>query len=306
MSTDQGATWEVIGAVLKPDYGVLHPIQDAEFTASDWGYIGSITAAAVNAIHLKSGQNGKHGTVFSFLPLEFYDDAPITASYRDNDASIITDIPGGSGIFGTLTAVRVGDPYFLQSPIDRKLLPWPPNHAPQIGETLVIISQLPPITNWTIEFENKFGGNVTFFDGQNPKIIARVFRPVTGVGRFGGGIFQTVGRIRANHPGVICISTSPFGQEGGFQIVPAFHCNEYNLAYVKETPVYMVLGPASADSIALEGTNPLYSSFIRAGDIVEAKINGSWGAFPEASGKDFTVLKNVEAVRIRPQFQLIH
>ena len=151
-----------------------------------------------------------------------------------------------------------------------------------------------------VEFENRYGGKVLFYRNGIPKEIARVFRPMAGCGRFSGSFFQDVGRIRANHPGVLCVSTSPRGQEGGFQIVPCYHCNSSNLTYVKDLTVYMVIGPVDVESKALEGTEPIYMHYIRPGDIAEAKINGVWQTFPTAVGKDLWALQNVEAVRIRP------
>lgn len=303
VSTDQGQTWAPVGSVIHPINGVTHEIGDMEFTASDWALVGSVTATAVNAIHLKAAQLSVHAAVFSILPLEFLSDAPVTGSFRDDVTTIFTDIPAAHGIFGPPFAPRVGDPILVQQTPTSSFEPWPPGHALKTGERMMIIAQAPITPTWQIEIENRFGGNVTYFDGKTTMTIGMVYRPVAGVGRFGGTVFQDVGKIRANHPGVLCVSTSPVGTEGGFQIVPAFHCNSSNLTYVKNYPVYLVIGPVNARSKALEGTPPIFNGLIRPGDSVEVRIGGIWQSIPPAGGRDFTALQNVEAVRIYPAAQ---
>ena len=77
-----------------------------------------------------------------------------------------------------------------------------------------------------IVFENVFDGKVTgYYGGQSGKVLGRVLKPVTGSGRFGGSTYIGPGLLRANHPGVICVSTGPVGKPGGFQIVPAVHAS---------------------------------------------------------------------------------
>jgi hypothetical protein len=86
---------------------------------------------------------------------------------------------------------------------------------------------------------------------------------VQGVGRFVGSYFSEVGRLRANHNGVIDISTSPRGAVGSFQIVPANHAMSPETHYIRELTQWMVVGPVSALDPSWEGTGPLFSSFLR-------------------------------------------
>jgi hypothetical protein len=301
LSRDQGKTWLPLGRVIVPIDRVVHLMWDFEFTASDWGYVGAVTATAVNAIHVKVAHPSKHAAVFSILPKEFQDEKPVSTSYKDSPSTLFTDIPGGKGLFGGEASLRLGDPLYLATTVNGTLDPWPDYYAPAIGDVLVFIAQRAPVPTWSIEFDNIVGGEVRFYRGDDtPVVLGRVLQRISGSGRFLGGIFENGGRIRANHPGVIDVKTAPPGQLGGFQIVPEVHAHSENLAYIKGSPVYMVLAPVEGLYKPLEGEMPLFSGFIRPGDLVEAKVNGEWGPMPLSVGKDFTGLKHVEAFRIRP------
>jgi hypothetical protein len=258
-----------------------------------------VAATAVNAMHVKVGQ-AKHAVIFSILPGELRENGP-AGSYRDAEASLLTDIPAGTGIFGSLAAPRIGDGLFLEDFPSGKLAPWPVGRAPQIGDRLVMISRSPLDPPEYLQIENRWGGLVEAVRRDRHRVLARVWRPLGGSGRFGGTLFQEPGRVRANHPGVLCISTSPRGKLGGFQIVPAFHANEVTLRYVKSTTAYLVVGPTNLKDPGLEGMEPLFLGLFRPGDRVEARIGGSWGALPEVSGKKASGLEQVEALRIYPE-----
>lgn len=299
LSRDRGITWQIIGAVIQPISGRIHHISAGDFTASDWGLVGSITATAVNAIHVKVSQENPHSWLFSILPKESMD-GMMVGSYRVDSASIFTDIPGGTAIFGGAESLRCGDPLFLSSD-NGNLIPWPDKKAPEIGDILVIISGAPRTTDWQLEFDNEYGGSVWWSENGKVKRIGRVMQPVSGTGRFEGTLYQEIGRVRANHPGVICVSTSPQGEIGGFQIIPSTHANRPALAFVRSTGAYMVVGPLNQDSPYLEGQFPLYMDLIRPGDIVECKIRGEWQQIPSTVGKNLTIFENfLEAIRIRP------
>lgn len=301
ISTDKGLTWTMIGTVLSP-ISALRTIHDSEFTASDWGYVGSITATAVNAIHIKVAHPGKHARIFSLLPLELYDPDGFQTTYRDNPSSIFLDIPGGTSIFNGRWSVRLGDPLFTVS--GNEWIPWNDQDTPTVGETFGIIAKMPPTPQWMIEIENVKNGQVLFSTANGALVpIARVVQPFTGSGRFLGTLFQDTGRVRANHPGVIDISTSPFGVQGGIQIVPYFHSKAPNLAYVHHSGAYMVVAGINGES--LEGRAPLFMDYIRPGDTVTALVNGEWVAFPESVGKDLMALQQVKAIRIVPSTRFI-
>jgi hypothetical protein len=128
-----------------------------------------------------------------------------------------------------------------------------------------------------IIFENRFGGLITIQYGEEkPKPIGQVLRPVQGIGRFIGSYFSEVGRLRANHNGVIDISTSPRGKIGSFQIVPADHAMSPETHYIRELTQWMVVGPVSALDPSWEGTAPLYSAFLRP----RYDRNDIWGSDP--------------------------
>jgi len=297
VSLDKGRNWTLLGTVLAP-ISALREIHDAEFTASDWGYVGAVTATAVNAIHVKVAHPGKHALIFSLLPAELYDPKGFQTSYRDNPSSIFLDIPAGTGLFGGDWGFRLGDP--LYGIHEGAWVPWPEDKVPVVGDVLGFISKVAPDFQWMIEIENIKNGTVLFATANGtPVPIARVIQPFGGSGRFLGTLFQDVGKIRANHPGVIDISSSPIGEQGGVQIVPFFHSKEPNLAYVHSSPAYMVIA-AFEDRLALEGQAPLFMDYIRPGDTVLARVAGEWVPFPKSSGKDLLGLTQVEAIRIMP------
>lgn len=298
VSYDRGRSWKRLGKVLRPDPGKLHQIGDREFTAADWAPVGSVAATAVNALHIKVGQR-RHATVFSLLPAELAQEGP-AGSYRDATASILTDVPAGTGLFGPDAAPRVGDALMLESFPRGRLTPWPQDRAPELGDRIVLVARRPEALPDYVEIENHWGGLAYQVEGAERRVLGRVWRPLGGSGRFGGTVFQSPGKVRANHPGVLCVSTSPAGELGGFQVVPAFHANAPTLTYVKATTAYLVLGPANLDDPPLEGRGPLFRGWFRPGDRVEARVRGTWGPLPEVAGKKASGLEQVEALRFYP------
>lgn len=302
VSRDGGRSWSKVGKVLRPDPGQLHAIGDMEFTAADWAPVGSVAATAVNAMHIKVSQ-GSHAVVFSLLPGELATEGP-AGSYRDAAASVLTDVPAGHDLFGPEASPRVGDELFLETFPGGQLEPWPEGRAPQLGDRLVVVCREPMAAPEYVEIENRWGGLVTAVRGERSEVVGRVYRPMGGSGRFGGTVFQGVGRVRANHPGVLCVSTSPVGELGGFQLVPAFHANAPSLTYVKSTTAYLVVGPADLADPPLEGRMPLFLGLFRPGDRVMARVAGHWGEVPEVVGKVASGLEKVEAIRLLPSTRL--
>ena len=98
---------------------------------------------------------------------------------------------------------------------------------------------------------------------EEARVIGQVMKPVAGIGRFIGSYFAEAGRLRANHNGVIDISTSPRGVVGSFQIVPSNHANSPELSYVLTSTQWMVIGPVSATDPSWEGAAPLFSAYLR-------------------------------------------
>ncbi|MCD6362898.1 MAG: hypothetical protein J7M13_02700 [Synergistetes bacterium] len=184
------------GRVLKP----AEEYNARPFTASKWGKIDRVVASAVNAIHILR----KEGLI-SILPLKSYSSG---ARFK---SSILTDIPPQYTIFGGGYSPFVGS----------KVICKPRKGIPEKIE-IVVSKERSKIVE--LIFQNFVGGKIiaVYVSGEK-RIIGRVIKPVKGVGRFTGSKFTGIGRVRANHPGVICISTSPMGKIGGFQIIPYKH-----------------------------------------------------------------------------------
>jgi len=107
-------------------------------------------------------------------------------------------------------------------------------------------------------------------------LIGEVFKRVWGIGRFEGGQYGDVGRIRANHPGVIDISTSILGHGGGFQIIPDEHGNSPEMTNAVLKTQWMVVGPPDVTDPSLKGTAPLFSYFIQPEYRDESYQNETW------------------------------
>ncbi len=299
VSSNAGKNWQKIGKVIYPSIKT-----NAEsYKAARWVPDGRVAATSVNAIHLKTATASANGSgiIFSLLPAEFVKTAKARRSYLSPDSSIYTDLPAGETIFGGSFSPFVGNRLLVSRAPEPALL-LPNNYKPQLGDKIYIIVERPIDYPRDIVFENKFGGKITidYFNGSE-KVIGRVLRPVVGVGRFEGSKFSGVGRIRANHAGVIDVSTSRLGKVGGFQIVPAEHGS--NLSYVRTSTQWMVIG---ADE-PLEGKAPFFKYFIRPvygeGDLeaedweskfllrflVEVKLKGSdrWQSMPVMEFDDY-------------------
>ncbi|MBU1616662.1 MAG: hypothetical protein KKF06_02615 [Candidatus Margulisbacteria bacterium] len=300
VSLDAQKRWQLIGHVLYPTTRVNRD----GYAASRWVGDGEVAATAVNAIHVKTSNDEKSGKgiIFSLLPKEQLRPPKAYDSYLSPDSSIYTDIPAGTELFGGGSAPFVGNRVFFSRQSDY-LYPITPDYQPAIGDVFTIMVKRPADYPTEIDFENNFGGKITikYLGGRN-RTIATVLRPVVGVGRFEGTVYASTGRIRANHAGVIDVSTSPLGEIGGFQMVPAEHGSE--LKYVREKTQWLVIGPPLVGSGSLEGIAPFFRYFIqpsyRASDIfddenwekkllsrflVEVKYTGeeNWQAMPSLS-----------------------
>ena len=251
---DAGAEWFVVGHVTTPATAV----NPAGYTASKWAQDSSMAASAVNALHVKvtnEPETGR-GVIFSLVPA-----GTVIGAAGSGSTSIATDIPGGEGIFGGGFAPYVNSPFSLEGAPDR---PLPANYVPAEGDRLIIRVLQPPRRIAWIDFDNSFGGMITVhFIGGEEDTIGVVLRPVVGVGRFEGTLDAAPGRIRANHPGVIDVSTSPLGMVGGFQIVPSGHADSPEVTYIRTGTQWMVVGPLNATEPTWEGIAPLFSGYLR-------------------------------------------
>ncbi len=255
VSRDAGASWVRLGWVVAP----ATRVNPKGFTASKWAADSAVCASAVNAIHIKVCNHPKsgRGVIFSLIPAG----QVIGAAQRQASSVIVTDIKGGDGIFGGGVAPYVNSPVRIAR--DGAEQPLPRDYVPSEGDELLILVRRAPRPVTELIFENRFGGLITLrYEGGESKVIGCVLRPVVGIGRFEGTRYAAPGRIRANHPGVIDISTSPLGMVGGFQIVPRGHAGSPEVAYIRINTQWMVVGPVSALEPSWEGIAPLFAGYL--------------------------------------------
>jgi len=259
VSSDEGKTYSPVGKVVYP----TEKTNPESYAASRWVPDGVVAATAVNAIHIKTatGTEDGSGVIFSLLPQEFLQKPKRYKSYLSPDSSIYTDISAGEGIFGGSYAPFVGNVVMVAKPA-QPAVSIPKGYVPKVGDKIYILVDRPVDYPKEITFENKFGGKIaiTYFNGIK-RVIGQVLRPVVGVGRFDGTKYASAGRIRADHAGVIDVSTSRLGSIGGFQIVPAQHGSE--MKSVRELTQWMVIGPLEDGDQALEGKAPFFKYFIK-------------------------------------------
>lgn len=267
ISTNGGMSWYLQGQVTAP----ADTVNRSSYTAAGWAEDGHIAATAVNAIHIKVAANPDTGRpmTISVVPAGEI----VGAATRQPSSSIHTTIPGGCSIFGGGLGPYVNNRVLLQR--RGEVIPLPREYTPLESDVLVIIRTEPLRLPKYAVFENWSGGKVSLDFGAGYEPVGVVDRPVTGVGRFEGSRYAWPGRIRANHPGVIDISTAPRGAVGGFQIIPRSHARSPELAYVLTGHQWMVIGPSSEGDWA--GTPPFFSSTIlpsyRPDDIVGGHVD---------------------------------
>lgn len=303
VSLDKGNSWIALGRVDRPAV-TYNP--DA-FRASGYIEIGVVSASAVNAIHITVGKGEadpintpeKSGRTISIIPRG-------TDTSTEPNSRILTNIEGGTLIFREWSPF-VGNKVFLAK--EEELSPIPDNYVPSIGDRLVILVTAPSIMPKEILFENRVDGNVYIcYSETEREVVAKVVRAVKGTGRFGGTLFALPSSVRANHPGVIDISTSGvFGGEytdatieeaGGFQIIPNRHANTPELKGVWTAAQWMILSPI--DENFLEGAFPLFRGLIRPGYTVEGRFGDSniWMKLPVIKGLNNTALANMREFKI--------
>ena len=302
ISLDKGTSWYPIGKVLKP---ALSYNNDA-FRASGYIENGVVAATASNAIHIKVGDSGadpinspqKSGRTISILPKG--------TVLTEPDSRIVTNIVGGTLIFNEY-APFVGNKVYLEK--DENLLDLPDNFIPSLGDRIVIVVTRPEDLPSEILFENHLDGNAyVCYEDARKEVIAKVVRPVKGVGRFGGTIFSLPSTVRANHPGVIDISTSSVFRGdpsqavpedmGGFQIIPVRHSYTSELKGVWTATQWMILTPVN-DTLYLEAMPPLFRGYIRPGYRIEARFKDDlWRSLPTAKGINNIILSDVVEFRI--------
>jgi len=264
-----------------------------------------VTATAVNALHILISVEKGRGRTISILPAE------TIAPAAGPGAAIVTDIRAGRSIFGawapsTGSLVQVissgsNIPEKARQPLD--------------GDTL-LIRVTAAVNPAYLEIENRPGGRVTAWYEGGPRMEARVIRPFEGSGRFEGTLYQSAGRIRANHPGVIDICTSPEGSIGGFQIMPLEHASSREMQGAWKMTQWMIIASPDAGALTLKGTAPLFSGGLVPGTapgeklwdlwatygrkpLVLARIRGGeWLHLPVVSGREDHAFREITHLRI--------
>lgn len=276
------------------------------YTASAWGTPGAVTATAVNAVHLLISVEDGQGRTMSVIPRNTI--APAAGA----GAAVVLEMKAGTGFFGAwappvgteVSVVRGGRTFSIRDELPRE------------GDEL-LFRVYEDVMPYMVDIENRPGGRVvSWSDRGGPSVIARVIHPVAGCGRFGGTLFQDAGRIRANHSGVIDVSTCPYGETGGFQIIPWDHAKtSKEMQGAWDATQWLIIAPEDGES-DMGGTWPLFSGGLVPGSAADEELwdvwstygrkplvlarvdGGEWRTFPTASGKDDHAFKSVTHIRI--------
>lgn len=229
-------------------------------------------------------------------------------------ASVVLSSQAGESIFGAW-APPVGSAVFVRRP-DMSQTPLAANSLPKAGDTLVIAANWDDSLPYMVNIENRPGGRVIAWGRGSYELLGRVIKPLGGTGRFEGTLFQRTGAVRANHSGVIDVSTTPRGTTGGFQIIPWDHAlKSKEMQNVWNMTQWLVIGPADGRSM-LGGTAPLFKKGLVPGPAAGEKLwdvwstygrrslvlarydNGKWQRLKEVAGRSDNGLKGITELRI--------
>ena len=289
-----GSTKDV-GRVLAFPSRSRHP----GFTASKYGIGGQVIASASNAHHVQISVEDGSGRTMSIVPSVTFANAP------GYDTSFVIEGIGGEGLWGEYSPF-VGSPVYILNQIGMPVL-FNNIQLYQYATAMQVRVYRPEREIEYFEIENIEFGRAWFHDGVEDHQFAIVESPVSGTGRFEGTLYQGRGLVRANHPGVICISTSEKREIGGFQIIPLGHTYSSEMQRMRRMHQYIVLRGVNFED--LTGQPPFFRGYVRPGDLsseiltgrVKCKIDGEWQDMPNISGLTDNSLSNVEAFRIYMQ-----
>ncbi|MDR3355016.1 MAG: hypothetical protein LBO21_08260 [Synergistaceae bacterium] len=267
------------------------------FTASKYGIGGQVIATAANAHHIQISVEDGAGRTMSLIPSQTFAVAP------GYGTSFVVEGVGGSGLWGRYSPY-VGSPVYI---INGAGMPVLFNNIQlfKFAAAVEIRVYRPEDDIEYIEIENRDGGSASYHRADGDHKFAVVESKVTGTGRFEGTMFQGLGRVRANHPGVICISTCRKSEIGGFQIVPLSHTYSKEMQKTRRMSQYIVLRGIEFED--LTGRPPFFRGSIRPGDVdvtdsrdgwVVGMIDGEWQELPDVSGLTEDSLTGIEAFRI--------
>lgn len=296
VSSDGGSTFFRVGIVTAPATQSVRG-----FSASVYADQGTVAAAAVHGIRIKVAGRREctrdESLVISIVPKEFAVEPTGFGGHRAGSSGIYTDIPTGEAIFRNL-APFVGNTVYLEK--NGAMSPMPDGYIPHDRDVLVIVVRVPARYPREIVLQNREGGAVDVVYPDGRETVARVERPVRGIGRFDATGYTGVGRINTNHIGVLTISTAPVasGQKdgapvetrGGFMIQPSRHGRE-----ASEIAQVMIVGPKSPRDPWLEGRPPLFYGLIGLADdpvsgnsylvTMKSEAGSEWQPFPPLVGK---------------------
>ncbi len=282
-----------MGRVLAVPVKSKHP----GFTASKYGIGGQIIATAANAHHIQISVEEGAGRTMSLIPSQTFVAAP------GYGTSFTVEGVGGVGLWGRY-APFVGSPVYIVNEAGMRV-PFNSFGHFQHAQAVEIHVYNPRTDIEYLEIENWAQGRAWYRDAYGDHDFAVVESGVAGSGRFEGTMYQGLGMVRANHPGVICVSTSHKPEIGGFQIVPLTHTYSKELQKIRNMPQYIVL--RGLDFEDLTGKPPFFRGHVRPGDTsvsgslagkVICRIDGKWQEIPDTFGRTEDTLEQIEAFRI--------
>jgi hypothetical protein len=283
-----------LGRVVRP----ASSVDKVGYHASSWGAPQTVVASAVNAVHFKVYDNPKNGRagIITVLPQELlgHDFAGHRRSIREDE--IYTDIKGGHGIFGGSYPLIVGNPVSVYRNNQRVFFD-PASFDLDEGDIIIIEVRTPVQWPQGLVLDNRLGGAITLIDAAGGRIdCGKVDKPVSGSGRFDGGVFCGSGGIRATHTAVVDLDFSPEKCTGGMQLIPLAHSKSAELTYSTSSPPYGILeGPAGSD---MRAAAPLFSGYLypisqieppavlpRLSISVQLEGNPDWQSLPALIGR---------------------
>ncbi|MCL2684504.1 MAG: hypothetical protein FWE55_04605 [Synergistaceae bacterium] len=286
-------TTKDMGRVLAIPTKSRHP----GFTASKYGIGGQIIATASNAHHIQISVEGGEGRTMSIVPSITFANAP------GYDTSFVIDGIGGSGLWGEYSPFA-GSPVYVINQVGIPVL-FNNMQLFKYATALQVRVYSPENEIEYFEIENKELGRAWYRDANgDDHQFAVVENPVSGTGRFEGTLYQARGMVRANHPGVICVSTCNKREIGGFQIIPLNHTYSAEMQRMRRMHQYIVLRGVNFEN--LTGQAPFFRGYVRPGDIdagsrtglITCLIDGEWQEMPNISGLTDNALAGIEAFRI--------
>ena len=190
-----------------------------------------------------------------------------------------------------------GSPVLLER--DGLAAPLPGGYAPKSGDRIVVVVKyVAQADRPRIEFENKEGGAVISYEsGALPRLLGRVRRPLSGIGRYAGTDRAGAGTLLAWGPTLLVVGTAgtarrlnpagePLEERGGFIIQPAepalmgstHPASQVLVEAVEANGIRPPVSPLFFGGYPLSSVDPLETQNTR----IEVRIDGGpWEACPD-------------------------